>query len=215
MRALFFAVKNGATKRRLPGEEKKKRPGIGKPTNTAPISHTMERPSKRMRMSLPPQHPAAVLLDDAFRAFFTKMEAKKHPMRPQPFNAMKELKLLNQEVDSIATHSDASVYAELPYDLQGLVRQFTPHPVSLLLKDALYVWKELQYTRRHWPEAEDLRLRIAHNARNSHVRVAHFEWLQDRNIHGAWDRSGVACGDFRGSEEDPYDPHDYALIISF
>ena len=194
----------------------------------------MERPAKRARMSvdasvyanLPSNlqglvqhytpHPVAVLLDDAFRAFFLKQEAKKRPILPlQPFNKMEELKQLNEEVDSVATHSDGSAYAELPYDLQGLVRQFTPHPVSLLLKDALYVWKELQYTRRHWPEAEELRLRIAHNVRNSRVRVAHFEWLQDRNIHGAWDRSGVVCGDFQGSEEDPYDPHDYALIISF
>ena len=167
----------------------------------------MERPSKRVRMTLPPQHPVAVLLDDAFRAFFTKMEAKKHPIRPQPFNAMKELKLLNQEVDSIATHSDASVYAELPYDLQGLVRQFTPHPVSLLVKDAHFVWHELQYSRKYWPEFEESRLIAAQRGRESNVRVAHFDWLQDRGNHGAWRRSGVTTADMR--DGDPYDPRDY------
>jgi hypothetical protein len=166
-------------------------------------------------MSLPvAPHPVAALLDDAFRAFFLKQEAKKRPILPlQPFNKMEELKQLNEEVDSIATHSDASVYADLPYDLQGLVRQFTPHPVSLLLKDALYVWKELQYVRRHWPDAEECRLRIAHNVRNSRVRVAHFYYLQDRDIHGAWERSGVTCGDFSGSEEDTHDLRHYFPII--
>jgi hypothetical protein len=177
----------------------------------------MERPAKRARMSLPvAPHPVAALLDDAFRAFFLKQEAKKRPILPlQPFNAAEELKQLNEEVDSIATHSDASVYADLPYDLQGLVRQFTPHPVSLLVDDAHYVWNELQYIRRRWPDAEELRLRIAHNVRDGNVRVAHFEWLQDRYVRGAWDRSGVTCGDFRGSEEEPYDPRDYMPISSW
>ena len=175
----------------------------------------MERPSKRVRMTLPPQHPVALLLDDAFRAFFHKREAKKHPIRPQPFNALKELKQLNEEVDSIATHPDAGVYLELPYDVQGLVRQFTPHPVSLLVKDAHFVWNELQHIRTRWPLAEEYRLRIAHSVRESDVRVAHFEWLQDRYVRGAWDRSGVTCGDFRGSEEDPYDPRDDMPISSW
>ena len=166
-------------------------------------------------MSLPvAPHPVAALLDDAFRAFFLKQEAKKRPIKPlQPFNKMEELKQLNEEVDSIATHSDASVYTELPHDLQGLVRQFTPHPVSLLLKDALYVWRELQYIRRRWPDADEHRLQIAHNVRDSRVRVAHFEWLQDRYVRGAWERSGVSCADFRGSEEEPYDSRDYFPII--
>ena len=175
----------------------------------------MERAAKRARMSLPiAPHPVAALLDDAFRAFFLKQEAKKRPILPaQPFNAMKVLKELNEEVDSIGTCSDGSVYADLPYDLQGLVRSFTPHPTSLLLKDALFVWQELQYIRERWPDAEEYRLQIAHNVRDGNVRVAHFEWLQDRGNHGAWDRSSVTCGDFRGSEEEPYDSRDYFPII--
>ena len=177
----------------------------------------MERPAKRARMSLPvAPHPVAALLDDAFRAFFLKQEAKKRPILPlQPFNKMGELKQLNEEVDSIATHSDASVYTDLPYDLQGLVRSFTPHPVSLLLKDALFVWGELQYIRRRWPDAEEHRLQIAHNVRDGNVRVAHFEWWQDRYVRSAWERSGVTCGDFRGSEEEPYDSRDYFPISSW
>ena len=176
----------------------------------------MERPSKRLRMTLPTPHPVALLLDDAFQAFFLKMEAKMRPIPPlQSFNAMKELMQLNEEVDSIATHSDASVYAELPYDLQGLVRHFTPHPVSLLVEDAHFVWNELQYIRTRWPLAEECRLRIAHSVRESNVRVAHFYYLQHRGNRRAWDRSGVTCGDFRGSEEDPYDPLDYFPISSW
>ena len=147
----------------------------------------MERSPKRARMSLPSApHPVATLLDDAFQAFFLKMAAKMRPIPPlQPFNAMKELMQLNEEVDSIATHSDASVYAELPYDLQGLVRRFTPHPVSLLVKDAHFVWNELQYIRTRWPFAEECRLRTAHQAREINVRVAHFDGLQDRMVYSA------------------------------
>jgi hypothetical protein len=159
-------------------------------------------------------HPVAELPDDAFRAFFLKREAKKRPIRPQPFNAVEELKGINMEVNSIATHSDASVYADLPYDLQGLVRQFTPHPVSLLVKDAIYVWKELQFVRRRWPLAEEYRLISAHSARDSKVRVAHFDWLQDRGNHDAWRRSGVTTADMYDGE-DPYDPRDYMPISSW
>ena len=167
----------------------------------------MERSSKRVRMTLPPQHPVALLLDDAFRAFFHKREAKKHPISPQPFNAVEELKGINLEVNSIATHSDASVYVDLPYDVQGLVRQFTPHPVSLLVEDAHYVWNELKHIKRHWPHAEECRLKTAHQVRDSNVRVAHFDWLQDRGNHGAWRRSGVSSADIMGN--DPYHPRDY------
>ena len=167
----------------------------------------MERPSKRVRMTLPPQHPVAVLLDDAFRAFFHKREAKKHPISPQPFNAVEERKGINLEVNSIATHSDASVYAELPYDVQGLVRQFTPHPVSLLVKDAHFVWHELQYLRKYWPDFEESRLIAAQRGRESNVRVAHFEWLQDRGNHGAWRRSDVTTADMR--DYLPSTPWDY------
>ena len=159
-----------------------------------------------MRMTLPPQHPVALLLDDAFRAFFTKREAKKHPILAQPFNALKELKQLNEEVDSIATHSDASVYVELPYDVQGLVRQFTPHPVSLLVKDAWFVWNELKHIKTHWSFAEESRLIRAHRARELNVRVAHFDWLQDRMVYTAWQRAGVSSADIM--TDDPYDPYD-------
>ena len=158
-------------------------------------------------MTLPPQHPVALLLDDAFRAFFHKRETKKHPICPQPFNALKELKQLNEEVDSIATPSDASVYVDLPYDVQGLVRQFTPHPVSLLVKDACFVWNELKHIKTHWSLAEECRLKTAHQVRDSNVRVTHFDWLQDRGNHGAWRRSGVSSADIMG--KDPYDPRDY------
>ena len=168
-------------------------------------------------MSLPvAPHPVAALLDDAFRAFFLKQEAKKRPILPlQPFNAAEELKKLNEEVDLIATHSDASVYADLPYDLQGLVRQFTPHPVSLLVEDAIYVWKELQFVRRRWPHAEECRLRTAHSVREGDAKAAHFDWLQDRGNHDAWRRSGVTAGDFRDLDNDLYDPRDYMPISSW
>ena len=98
----------------------------------------MERPAKRMRMSTP--HPVAELLDDAFRAYFLKVELRLHPVKPlRAFNALKQLKMLNKYVDSVATHSDGCLYAELPYNLQGLVRKFTPHPVSKMVKDAHFV----------------------------------------------------------------------------
>ena len=160
-------------------------------------------------------HPVAALLDDALRAFFLKQEERTRPILPvQPFNKMKELKQLNEEVDSIATQPDGGgVYAELPYELQGLVRSFTPHPVSLLVDDAHYVWKELQIVRDGWSLAERSRLLRALEQRESNVRVAHFNWLQDRDNHGAWRRSGVTCGDFIG--DDPYDPRDYMPISSW
>ena len=149
----------------------------------------MERPSKRARMSLPiAPHPVAALLDDALRAFFLKQEERTRPIQPlQPFNKMEELKQLNREVDAIATHSDGSVHADLPYDAQGLVRQFTPHPVSLLVKDVIYVWKELQRVRRCWPLEEERRLLRAQQSRERNVRERHFYWLYDRMIYtAAW-----------------------------
>ena len=97
-------VKNGATRWRPRGREKSGR-GIEKP-NLLRSPTIMERSSKRVRMTLPPQHPVALLLDDAFRAFFHKREQRLRPITPlQPFNALKELKQLNEKVDSIATHS--------------------------------------------------------------------------------------------------------------
>ena len=39
-------------------------------------------------------------------------------------------------MSAASPHVDASVYFELPYDVQGIVRKFTPHPVAVLLDDA-------------------------------------------------------------------------------
>ena len=149
-------------------------------------------------------------MDDAFRAYFLRRMMKKRPILPlQPFNAVEELKGSNLEVNSIATHSDASVYADLPYDLQGLVRQFTPHPLSLLVEDAIYVWKELQFVRRRWPHAEECRLRRSLADRERRAKAMRFDWLQDRGNHGAWRRSDVSTYDFIDSDADSYDPEDY------
>ena len=174
----------------------------------------MERPAKRMRMSTP--HPVAELLDEAFKAFFLKREQRLRPMPQQePFNMLAEMRRLNELNDLVATHSDFSVYADLPHNLQGLVRQFTPHPVSLLLEEARFVWWELRHMRRNWPHVQKCRLLYAESVRDKNARVAHFEWLQDRDNHGAWRRSGVTTGDFydddtpRGIPGDAYDYGEY------
>ena len=168
----------------------------------------MERPSKRVRMSLPSPHPVALLLDDAFRAFFTKREAKKRPIAPpQPFNTLAYLKKSKRYAKTPAKHPDASVYLELPYDVQGLVRKFTPHPVSLLVKDAHNLWCALRTSRKHWPSDEQIRFREAHRVRDSNVRVAHFSWLQDRSNYDAWVRTGVTAADMFDDDE-PHDSRD-------
>ena len=201
-------VKNGATRRRPRGGKKSGR-GIEKP-NLLRSPTIMERSSKRVRMTLPPQHPVALLLDDAFRAFLYKRERRMRPIAPpQPFNILKELKDLNRYVEITAKHPDASVYLELPYDVQGLVRQFTPHPVSLLVKDAYYVWDELKHLRKHWPRSQEFRFKSAHGARKNNVKVAHFNWLQDRGNLDAWDRSGVTSGPLIHPDEDDWDYEPY------
>ena len=166
----------------------------------------MERPAKRMRMSTP--HPVAELLDEAFKAFLLKREQRLRPMPQQePFNMLAEMRRLNELNDLVATHSDFSVYADLPHNLQGLVRQFTPHPVSLLLEEARFVWYELKHLRSNWPREQACRLAYAEYVRDKNACVAHFDWLQDRGNHGAWRRSGVSSADIMGN--DPYDPRDY------
>jgi hypothetical protein len=168
----------------------------------------MERAAKRARMSLPvAPHPVAALLDDAFRAFFLKQEAKKRPILPaQPFNAMKVLKELNEEVDSIGTCSDGSVYADLPYDVQGLVRSFTPHPTSLLLKDARYVWRMFQHAKKNWPLKEEKRILICQRYRERKVREQHHDWLYYRmNWREAMERSRLTWGDILEHEFDDFD----------
>ena len=167
----------------------------------------MERPSKRARMSSTP-HPVAALLDDALRAFFLKQEERARPIQPlQPFNKMKELKQLNEEVDSIATQPDGGgVYSDLPYDLQGLVRSFTPHPVSLLVDDARYVWKELQHAKRCWPREEEKRLLLCQRYRERKVREQHYDWLYKRmNFSDAMERSRLTMSDILEHEFDGFD----------
>ena len=39
------------------------------------------------------------------------------------------------------------------------------------------------------------------------MRVAHFDWLQDRMVYTAWERAGVSSADIMMG--DPYDPRDY------
>ena len=175
----------------------------------------MERPSKRVQMTLPPQHPVAELLDEAFKAFFLKREQRLRPMPQQePFNMLAQMRRLNELNDLVATHSDFSVYADLPHNLQGLVRQFTPHPVSLLLEEARFVCCELKHLRSNWPREQACRLAYAEYVRDKHVRVAHFEWLQDRGNYGAWRRSDVTVDDFDNDDDTPRGyppttPYDY------
>ena len=165
----------------------------------------MERPSKRARMSLPiAPHPVAALLDDALKAFFLKRAQKRTPLpKREPFNQQKELKELNAMTEAVATLSDGSLYSELPSDLQGLVRKYTPHPVSLLLKEARFVWYELRHIRNDWPREQDSRIRCAEAQHDKEARVAHFDWLQDRGNRSAWSRAGVTTADIL--YEDEYD----------
>ena len=164
----------------------------------------MERSPKRARMSLPDApHPVAVLLDDALRAFFLKREERLRPIRSKHFNARQELSLINSEVTSIATHSDGSVYADLPCDVQSIVRRFTPHPVSLLVKDAIYVWKEFQHAKRRWPLEEERRLLICQRFRERKVREQHHDWLYYRmNWMVALERSRLTWDDILEHECD-------------
>ena len=171
----------------------------------------MERSPKRMRMTLPSApHPAAALLDQALHAYFTKRMAVKYRIRPQrPWNQMNALRRLNNEVVSVATHSDAGVYAFLPSDLQGIVRKFTPHPVSLLVKDALYVWKEVQRERRRWASDEEKRVAKAQHFREWKVREALFDWLYDRkNYSRTSERCGLASWEFIANDYDEIDERD-------
>ena len=170
----------------------------------------MERSPKRARMSLPDApHPVALLLDDALRAFFLKHEERRRPILPlQPFNARQELRLINLEVSPIATHSDGSVYADLPHDVQSIVRRFTPHPVSLLVKDAIHVWKSLQHAKRCWPREEEKRLLMCQRYRERKVREQHHDWLYYRmNWMVAMERSRLAWGDILEHEFDMMDEY--------
>ena len=170
----------------------------------------MERPAKRMRMSLSStQHPVAVLLDDAFRAYFATREAKKRPIAmPQPFNAQAWIKQHGKRyARAPAKIPDAGVYAKLPCDLQGLVRKFTPHPVSLLIRDAHNLWNVLSCARVNWISHHKLKFERALRLRESTIKVMHFNWLQDHMVfQGAWDRSGVTWADSAryDDELDPY-----------
>ena len=189
----------------------------------------MERPSKRVRMSrdagaysrLPydvqgivrkfSPHPVALVLDDAFRVFFTKRETKKRPIAPsQPFNTLAFLDEYDRlTVLPTAKHPDASVYSELPHDVQGFVRKFTPHPVSLLVEDAHDLWWELKSASIHWHRNEQSRVERTERVRDHNVKVAHFNWLQDRGNYDTWVRSGVTTAVIMSDDNDPYDPQDY------
>ena len=42
------------------------------------------------------------------------------------------------------------------------------------------------------------------------MRVARFDWLQDRMVYTAWQRAGVSSADIMTDDPcDPYDPRDY------
>ena len=125
---------------------------------------------------------------------------------------MKALRELNSEVRCTAKHPDAGLYVELPYDLQGLVRRFTPHPVSLLIHEAHYVFELLQDLEKEWPHREQKRLRRAHTRRRSNVKVAHFNWLGDRDNLGIWSRARLdqdRSDDEYSSSDDPYESRGY------
>ena len=159
----------------------------------------MERSPKRARMSLPDApHPVAVLLDDALRAFFLKREERLRPIAaPQPFDAQAWIKQYGKRHERTPGKLiDACVYAELPYDLQGLVREFTPHPVSLLLTDAHYLWNGLQCARVNTKMHREHEFQRAHRFRQSRIKAMHFEWLYDRMVFpGALGRSGLTWED--------------------
>ena len=85
-----------------------------------------------MRMSLPQSpsssdasvyvkltpHPVALLLDDAFKSFFARKIAKKHPMPPsRPYKIPPGIKEIRQ-IHTLPPRSfDASLYIKLPYEL--------------------------------------------------------------------------------------------------
>ena len=160
-----------------------------------------------MRMTLPSApHPVALLLDDALRAFFLKQEERIRPIKAMQFNARQELRLINLEVSPIATHSDGSAYVDLPYDVQSIVRRFTPHPVSLLVKDAIHVWKTFQRAKRCWPREEEKRLLMCQRFRERKVREQHHDWLYDRmNWMDAMERSRLTWSDILEHEFDEFD----------
>ena len=147
-------------------------------------------------------HPVAVLLDDAFRAFFTKREQRVRPIAPpRLFNTLAFLDECNRmAVLPAAKRPDAGVCSEL-------ARKFTPHPVFLLVENAHQLWYELKDARRFWPRDEQPRVERAQRVRNHNVEVALFNCLQDRDNDDAWDRSGVTSGLIMSDYED--DPWDY------
>jgi hypothetical protein len=169
----------------------------------------MERSPKRARMSLPDApHPVALLLDDALRAFFRKQEERRNPIQARRFNPRQKLREINLDVSSIATHSDGSVYANLPYDVQSIVRRFTAHPVSLLMKDARYVWRMFQHAKKNWPRKEEERLLMCQRFRERRVREQHHDWLYYRmNWKDAMERSRLTMSDILEHEFDDF--YDY------
>ena len=146
----------------------------------------MERSPKRMRMTLPSApHPAAALLDDAFRAYFTKQLVKYWPIAPpRPFDAQAWIKQHGKRyARTPGKLSDFGVYAELPHDLQGLVRKFTPHPVSLLLSDAHNLWSCLRCARVNTEMYQEYEFRRAHRFRQSRMKQLHYNWLYDHMVY--------------------------------
>ena len=173
-----------------------------------PSLQTMEG---QTRMTRTP-HPVALLLDDALRAFFTKKEERLRPIiPPRPYNTLAHLR---RRRPPPATCPDASVYSELPYDAQRLVRSFTPHPVSLLVKKAHALWSHLQEARKMWHDDEESRFKYAQRLRDKQVKLDHHCWLLERRVKDAWERSGITSDDLMDSDDDDdwmdfsfYDPY--------
>ena len=62
------------------------------------------------------------------------------------------------------------IWDRLPYDVQRLVRTFTPHPVSLLVKEAHALWSDLQEARKMWYDDEESRVKFAQRLRDKQVK---------------------------------------------
>jgi hypothetical protein len=145
-------------------------------------------------------HPVALLLDDALHAFFTKKEERRRPIiPPRPYNTLAFFKYRRS---SLATHPDASVYSELPYDVQRLVRSFTPHPVSLLVKEAHALWTDLQEVKKMWSADEESRFKFDQRLRDKRVQSYHHDWLLERGVKDAWKRSRTTLDDVTDSDDE-------------
>ena len=135
-------------------------------------------------------HPVAVLLDDAFQAFFSKMIAKQHPMPPpHPCNIPPGIKELLRSFD-------ASIYIKLPYDLQLEVQECTPHPLATFARRAKELFEWNQMLKKNWCDDMARRIRKRQYDNGRRTRMAHFNWLYENDVDDAIELSGVLTSDF-------------------